>query len=29
MLGRITRNRIVHFALQFGGNLDARRVCHR
>ena len=29
MLARITRNRIVHFAHQFGGNLDARRVCHR
>ena len=29
VLGRITRNRDVHFSLQFGGNLDARRVCHR
>ena len=29
VFARITRNRIVHFPLQFGGNLDARRVCHR
>jgi hypothetical protein len=25
----ITRNRLIHFPLQLGGNLDARRVCHR
>ena len=29
VFARITRNRLVHFPLQFGGNLDARRVCHR
>ena len=29
VLARITRNRRVHSLLQFGGNLDARRVCHR
>jgi hypothetical protein len=29
MFARITRYRVVHFPLQFGGNLDARRVCHR
>ena len=29
VLGRITRYGIVHFALQFGGNLDARRLYHR
>jgi hypothetical protein len=28
VLGRITRDRIVHSPLQFGGNLDVRRVCH-
>jgi hypothetical protein len=29
VLGWITRDRVVHFPLQFGGNLGARRVCHR
>jgi hypothetical protein len=25
----VTRNRRFHFSLQFSGNLDGRRVCHR
>jgi hypothetical protein len=29
VFARITRYRLIHFPLQFGGNLDARRVCHR
>jgi hypothetical protein len=29
VLARITRNRRVHSLLQLGGNLAARRVCHR
>jgi hypothetical protein len=29
VLARITRDRVVHSPLQFGGNLDARPVCHR
>jgi hypothetical protein len=29
MVVRVTRDRRVHSLLQFGGNLDARRVCHR
>jgi hypothetical protein len=29
VVARITRDRVVHFALQLGGNLDARRVWHQ
>jgi hypothetical protein len=29
VLARVTGNRVVHFLLQFGWNLDARRLRHR